>query len=200
MKNGSGICVYITEICKNTQISELFSEERNAEIQSTKNERIRLEKYSAFKLLERAVFEELAIDAREAGIYKNENGRWTGRDFDFSISHTDGAVAVVVSKESVGIDIERVSYKRHASLAKKYLNQAEFDEYSALCDEEQEVYFLKKWTAKEAFFKAKNEPQFVPSKVNPTDADASVMTADFFGGKYVLALSPKNEKITVKTV
>ena len=162
-----GVAVYISKIEDNTVIEKLFSEERSREIEETRNARAGLEKYSVFKLLEKAVSEELGISPNEAKIYKNENRRWTSRLFDFSLSHSKCAVAVALSEKPIGIDLEVLCGKDRTGLAKKYFSPLEYAEYEALRGEEKEIYFLTKWTAKEALFKSKNEAQFIPSKVNP---------------------------------
>ena len=195
-----GVAVYISKIEDNTVMEKLFSEERNREIEEIRNERARLEKYSVFKLLEKAVSEELGISPNEAKIYKNENRRWTSPYFDFSLSHSKGAVAVAISGMRVGVDIEALTGNERTGVAKKYLSESEYAEYEALRGEEKEIYFLSKWTAKEALFKSKNEAQFLPSEVIAANEEVVTQTVDIDGEKYVLSVASENENIQIKTV
>ena len=195
-----GVAVYISKIEDNTVMEKLFSEERNREIEEIRNERARLEKYSVFKLLEKAVSEELGISPNEAKIYKNENRRWTSPYFDFSLSHSKGAVVVAISGMRVGVDIEALTGNERTGVAKKYLSESEYAEYEALRGEEKEIYFLSKWTAKEALFKSKNEAQFLPSEVIAANEEVVTQTVDIDGEKYVLSVASENENIQIKTV
>lgn len=59
----------------------------------------------------------------------------------FSVTHTDGLLAVAVSKQEVGIDAERPTTRRIDALK------------SRLAPEEQDEDFYELWTAKEAYVK-----------------------------------------------
>lgn len=195
-----GVIVYISKIREDTKITKLFTAERNTEIEATANARARLEKYSVFKLLELAVSEELKIDIEDAKIFKNQNGRWTSPYFDFSLSHSKNAVAVALSKKSVGVDIEALSGKNYTGLAKKYLSPAEYREYEVLSVDEKERYFLSKWTSKEALFKSKNEAQFLPRDVNAKGCDVLTQTMEIDRDKYVLSVASENKNIILKMI
>ena len=194
------VIVYISKIKENTVIEKLFSEERSREIEETRNARAGLEKYSVFKLLEKAVLEELGIAPKKAKIHKNENHRWTSPYFDFSLSHSRNVAAVALGEKYVGVDIEALFGNERAGLAKKYLSETEYTEYEALRGEEKEIYFLTKWTAKEALFKSRNEAQFIPSKVNPKSDEVLTQLVVIDGEKYVLSVASENKNIVIKTV
>ena len=196
----NGPVVYISKIPESISVTKLASEERNLEILKTSNERAKIEKYYAFRVLERAICKELDGSIEDLQIHKNENGRWMGRGLDFSLSHSVNAVAVALSPEPIGVDIEAAIGKSYGGLAKKYLCADEYREYEALSAEERELYFLSKWTAKEALFKSLNEGKFVPSRVNPKSSDTVCHVMNIDGEKYVLSVASKNKAIKLKTV
>lgn len=76
-----------------------------------------------------------------------------GLSFNFSDSGALGALAV--SREgALGVDIERVSERGHAALARRYFAPAEIAAFEALPEAEQAAAFYRVWTRKEAFLKA----------------------------------------------
>lgn len=73
-----------------------------------------------------------------------------GREaFQFSLSHTQGAVAVGVSGSPVGVDVERIR-PINSQLARRFFTQAE-QEYLAQGDAQ--ARFFEVWTRKEACVK-----------------------------------------------
>jgi len=79
-------------------------------------------------------------------------------EFGFlSISHTIDALAIIWSKEKVGIDIERYDRKIHSlELLKKFLNNPKTLEESYSDNEELRVKLLSMWVIKEALVKRDN--------------------------------------------
>jgi 4'-phosphopantetheinyl transferase len=74
------------------------------------------------------------------------------RNIKLSISHCEGAVAVVISDHEVGIDVERVrSYEREA--ARRILTEKEWSVLSKEKVNPDELFF-RYWTLKESYIKA----------------------------------------------
>ncbi|HSR04428.1 MAG TPA: 4'-phosphopantetheinyl transferase superfamily protein [Proteiniclasticum sp.] len=74
------------------------------------------------------------------------------RNIKLSISHCEGAVAVVISDHEVGIDVERVrSYEREA--ARRILTEKEWSVLSKEKENPDELFF-RYWTLKESYIKA----------------------------------------------
>jgi phosphopantetheinyl transferase len=74
----------------------------------------------------------------------------------FNVSHA-GALSVIGVTEShaaLGIDIEALRDRRHGSLPVRALSPLELDTLADTPPEQQEVLFLRYWTAKEAYAKA----------------------------------------------
>ena len=117
-------------------ISKIFDENRKKQ------------SYFASKLLEVA-FNENQVNYSH-GIFC-ENGEWKLRDSSayFSISHSLNIVVVGISKNRIGVDVEKID-KKVLALEKKY----NLDLEVGSIDEKIEEY-TKFWVNKEARFKAK---------------------------------------------
>ena len=70
----------------------------------------------------------------------------------FSLSHSNGIVALIVSKEEIGLDIELIKDVKD-NLAKKIMNDIEYNTYQSLNKESKKIYFFEVWTSKEAYIK-----------------------------------------------
>ena len=167
LSNTSPAYVFISEIPDNIEIEEVFCKKRDEEITKTANLTVKAEKYFVWRLLEYALSESYGIDITDVEFSKNENGRWTSSDFNFSLSHSDGVAAVAVSDTSVGIDIEPISTPRSDSFARRILSSLEYEEFLSIPSENREGYITKKWTQKEAVFKSQNLAKFIPRKTEP---------------------------------
>ena len=192
--------VYISVIPSISEIDSVFPPERDAEIKKTKNERLKREKYYVWRLLEYALTDALGIDIKAAKIKKNPNGRWCSQVCDFSLSHTDGAVAAAVSDSPIGVDIEAVREPRSSRFAHRILTETEKTEYSVLGKGEQTEYLIKRWTEKEAIFKLKNEEKFLPARTE-SDFDMSVMTDKFLfqDKEYIFSVAHQSDTVRIFT-
>ena len=106
----------------------------------------------AYLLLKRALHEEFGIDEQPLFDY-GEHGKplLVGHpDIHFNLSHCREAVACVVGRRPVGIDVESVrSY--HESVARYAMNEREMA--TILAAERPDVAFIRLWTQKEALLK-----------------------------------------------
>jgi 4'-phosphopantetheinyl transferase len=76
-------------------------------------------------------------------------------DWHFNLSHTHALVAVAVSRQPVGIDVENLSRQvPDLDIAKRYFSRREYQHIAATIPGEQARLFLYYWTLKEAFLKA----------------------------------------------
>jgi 4'-phosphopantetheinyl transferase len=77
-------------------------------------------------------------------------------DFDFNLSHTEGLVALVVARDvRVGIDVENRDKPVRLSVAQNYFSVVEIEELDALPADLRPERFLRLWTLKEAWLKAR---------------------------------------------
>lgn len=153
--------VYITKISGETT-TNVACEERNREIENTKNSKSKSEKYEVWKLLEKAIEEVYGVNAETVGFTKDKNGKWHCDKCEFSLSHSSGYAAVAVADFPIGIDIEKYDEKRFRRLGKRILTVSEAKEYELLKEDEQGEFLAKSWTKKEAALKKKGEAALCP--------------------------------------
>ena len=188
------IKIYVARLPQN-ECNELLScVERQNEINAISNERVRREKYYVWKLLEYAAKDSFAKDASNIRFVKSKNGKWSCKDFEFSISHSTEAIAVAVSDSSVGIDVERIRVKRSKKLAEYILTEEEYFEYSDVPDEKSEDFIVRKWCQKEAVFKMQNKARFKPSEIETAEYFCVTKAFDIGDEKYILAVATKRRQ------
>ena len=93
-----------------------------------------------------------AVFYKELQILYHSNGKpyLSDKSMHISISHTQSHVAIAISGEPIGIDIETKSRNAH-SAAKAYLQPQEIETVNSSKEPHKEA--LRLWTAKEAAFK-----------------------------------------------
>jgi len=145
------------------ELLPVYPNERQREIELTKNEKLKREKYCVWKLLEYAIRECFGKSIRELEFTKTEGGRWNTPFCEFSLSHTDGVVAVAISHSPVGVDVEAVKPIRSEKTVERVLSRDEYNHYKSLSESEREEFFLSVWTKKEAIFKSLHKEAFLPN-------------------------------------
>ena len=146
--------VYLAQI-PNGELRNVYPEERQAEIELTKNAKLKREKYYVWRLFEYALFESFGQNISELEFTKHKSGRWSTPFCEFSLSHTDGVVAVAISNEPVGVDIEVIKPRHNDKTAKRVMAEDEYGKYQSLSEAEREEFFFSVWTSKEAIFKSR---------------------------------------------
>lgn len=118
-----------------------------------KHKRGKIECAVAYLLLAALLQSETGLQQIDFSFVYNEHGKPyldSHLNYYFSISHCKSVVAVVLSDDEVGIDVEEIArYKE--SLARYVCNDEELNEISGSDDES--ASFIKLWTRKEAVFK-----------------------------------------------
>ena len=153
-------------------------DERKKEILDCRNVRLRIAKYSDWKLLEHAAQRSLSRDIRNEQFTKTPQGKWICGSFGFSFSHAGDFVAVAVSADPVGVDFEVVSEfeeKRGKGAAdgirRRFFTSGEKKRYP-----EDTEGFLACWTRKEAEFKKRGKGNFHPLLIDTSKDDHDVRT------------------------
>lgn len=157
--------LYISQLPSEDSFNKLYPPERDLEIVKTTHPLTKRQRYYVWKLLEYAFDRSFGIKINTLDMQKNENGKWICPSYKFSLSHSGNALAVVLSKKEVGVDIEKLLPPKSSKFAEKILSEAELQEYESVLPDEQTEYLIKKWTVKESVFKMLDEPVFSPSKV-----------------------------------
>ena len=129
------------------------------------NEQVKREKYFVWKLLEYALERSFGAKAEKLSFGVTDGGRWYTDGYEFSLSHSGDMLAVAVSREKVGIDVELLRTPASDKMADRILTDSEAAEYSALGDDERDRYLIGKWSAKEAVFKSLHEDTFHPAMI-----------------------------------
>lgn len=130
---------------------EAMSDERKKETLDLKPENKRSQKIAADMLCRQMIAEAEGIDPAGIIIKKSKDGKpYTENSaYKFSISHCGNLVVCAVSKNEIGVDIEKIRNVR-LKIAEKFACENEI----AYIGEKLERFF-EVWTLKEAFFKCK---------------------------------------------
>ncbi len=155
--------VFFCKLLPSTKES-VYPPQRQELIDKCRSERVRAEKYTSWKLLEYALKEVYDTDITKVQFYLGENGKWTCDKCYFSISHSDGIVAVAIDNQPVGIDIENMQNAKFTQkLANKILTDEEF--LSFINNGEKALHLCQYWCNKEALFKKCGIGVFVPQNI-----------------------------------
>jgi len=151
---------------KDTEKTGYFPAERLKEIDRVTDARLKTNRITSWNLLCFAIKSSYGINPEEVKFKKFPNGKWVADGLCFAITHTNGAVAVVVSDSPCGIDAENIGsfYKRCEDK-----NFAESFARRINCDSTEPDDLLKCWTAKESLYKQSDNDVFMPSEVEVTD-------------------------------
>ncbi len=155
---------------------------RKKEIDLIGNEDLKKQKINAWNLLLVALRDGMNLDTDKVKFKKTKYGKWTAKECKFSLSHTDGTVAVVVSNGACGIDIENLA---------KFKEKCEKDGFSTAfakkigADTTDPTDLLKIWTAKESVYKETGEGVFAPAEITLDGKNVKHLAI----GDYLLAVS-----------
>ena len=165
----------------------IFPPKRQAEIVACNSEKVRREKYFAWRLLLSAIEQRLGVDPRQLQFTKSENGKWLCDGVHFSLSHSDNLVCVALSNQPVGVDVEPIRTLKTQDFALKILSEQELAAYHATKENEQSAYLLRAWTRKESLFKRLDKSGFFSS--NPKDLQGFVVEKTLQVGDLSFALA-----------
>lgn len=153
------------------------------EIKKLKNSASIEQKRCAYGLLEYALTEYMGKKQSLSKIKKDKRGKPSLPNCFFSISHTNGMVAVAVSHRDIGVDIEEI--KEHSALSPTRNH--------VICEGESAESFLdvlSLWTKKEAIFKLDNAlDSFIPAKINTNLYPTKTVKLAFDGKEYLLSVA-----------
>lgn len=183
--------VYVAKIPDEIPQERLYPEARMQEIESCKSERVRREKYCAWKLLEYALNRSFGLCMQKIRFEKSENGKWTTENCFFSLSHCDGVAAVAVSRREVGVDVEKIA-DRMEKIKRKFLTEDELCQYDE--QEDKSLYLAEKWTQKESVFKLQGGKTFSPNEIRADEYKTHTVRLKDFDG-YVLSVAADEIKL-----
>ncbi|UUD36938.1 4'-phosphopantetheinyl transferase psf-1 [Mycoplasmopsis californica] len=184
--------VYLSNVNREIDLDKIYSETRKQEINNTSNIDVKSSKYSGWLLLQKAVKEVLNLDPSKINFTKDINNKWICKEFYFSLSHTNKFVAVAVSDQRVGIDIEEIKTV-YVNISQRILTSEELEEFTLLSQEKRNDYLLEKWTQKEALFKYGHNSIFEAKKLD-TITNQNLLSTQILNNNLVLSICSKNSK------
>ncbi|MBE6534249.1 MAG: 4'-phosphopantetheinyl transferase superfamily protein, partial [Ruminococcaceae bacterium] len=124
---------------------------------------------------------------------KGKNRKWSCEGFEFSLSHSGEALAVVISDRAVGVDVERIRVRDVNRMAEYMLTESERAEYENVFDNERVEWLIRKWCQKEAIFKSFDEEIFAPKRIETAEFFTLVTDFELENEKYILAVASQFE-------
>ena len=180
--------VFIATLPPQNSENELYPKERKQEIETCSNERVKRQKYYVWKLLEYALQRSFGLKIQNLTFTKQRNGKWTCPNCCFSLSHSENALAVAVSRQSVGVDIERIA-KAKEGFIQKVLDKEEARLLKDVPNERRDEFLIGKWTEKESIFKAGEELRFQPAKIHTAKHSKTGKKITVAGEEYMLSVA-----------
>lgn len=169
--------IYIAKLPEDILIKPVSCAEREKEIQRTHNSELKKARFFDWQVLMYAANRSFGLNGEKLTYKKSSNGRWSCDQFFFSLTHTEGAVAVAVSNGKVGIDMENISafnkksYSDAASVSRLLRRISTQREENSAADND----FITLWLKKESIFKCCGE-RFSPREIESSDHKTEVYT------------------------
>ena len=145
------IKVYLAKM-PDSKIENLHSKERMEEINLTKSESVKKEKYWVWKVLEKAIEYE-NFSPKEVNFYKDGFGKWKSSNLEFSLTHSGDFVGVAISDTPVGIDLQKLVLTNPDKFANRFLNENDLAKYLAVTESEKIAFLISHWAKLESAFK-----------------------------------------------
>ena len=183
--------VYIARLPLDEPVGEVECKARREEIAAVSNERVKREKYFVWKLLCYGLERSFGLRGKKLDFSKESFGGWSVSGHYLSISHSENALAVAVSRDAVGIDVELLHTPRSERMAEHIMNDGELSAFEGVTPDKKEEHLIEIWTAKEAIFKSKGEPTFIPSRIDTLCATFKSGSIDIDGEKYIWSVATK---------
>lgn len=133
------------------------SEERKARVNGFWNLEDKKRCLLSELLMKKAYFEKLAMPLNQIKINYNLYHKpfFAGsKNFEFNVSHSDSYVVFALSKNTIGIDIEKIK-KINFNIAKRFYTEKEYKSIISLPTYTERLHhFYTLWTLKESYVKA----------------------------------------------
>ncbi len=186
MKNK--VFVYYSPLINVEKDIKVYPKERELEILSCTSKKVISEKYTAWKLLEIALKEQFNTDIEKVNFEKQANGKWIMDKGYFSITHSNGIVMVALSRNPVGIDLEK-PIKLSKRLPLRLLTEKELATFNGLNEQEKEIYISNIWTKKESIFKFLGKGSFSPKNIETENYFTVTKNLTLFNEKFLSSIT-----------
>lgn len=192
------VYVYISQFPFAVEDKTILPPERAAEIESCSNQDVRLSKFYAWKLLENALMRTFGLQIGELNIKCTLNGKWECPECHFSLSHSGHFVAVALSHNPVGVDIEKCNKDRFThSLAQRIVTDCEWGMIASLEESARSTALNALWTKKEAIFKLVGGDTFQPKRIQTSKFNCLTKSFMCKGQSYFITVASKDAEQTV---
>lgn len=163
---------------------------RLEKIKNSKNNLFIKEQLGSHLLLNDVLENTWFKDTNQIEYYYNENGKpyIKGSNIYFSLSHSNGIVALTISKEEIGLDIELIKDVKD-NLARRIMNDEEYMIYQNLDKQNKKVYFFEVWTSKEAYIKKLGTKITLNPSNIMIDEDILLKHTNISGNEYMIAVT-----------
>ena len=156
---------------------KILNEEELQHFRKFRQEKDRVAYIAAHALLRCALAQRLSVPPASLTFERDRRGKPVlripeNRKIDFSLSHTDGMVAVALSeKGSVGVDIEVIDHRNipQDDLQAYGMTSEEMMQLALLPEPERDALFIGLWTAREAVAKAEGRGVSLPFSLITVD-------------------------------
>lgn len=169
---------------------EVLPKAREEEIAGCQSDKVKTEKFYAWKLLEEVLAEKFGRSISDT-YFDKTIGKWKMNELHLSISHSFDVVAIAVSTEPIGVDVELLNDERFAKLKQeKILGECEQSgDWSP-----KDLCIL--WSQKEAVFKTLDKASFVPREMRVNDGVQSQLL-DIDGREFVLSVASDCHAVSI---
>lgn len=159
------------------------------------NQDVKREKYFVWKLLEYALERSFGAKGTNLDFERDTSGRWYTDGYEFSLSHSGDMLAVAVSREKIGVDVELLSCPSSDKMADRILTKDEMGEYSTLAFDKRDRYIIQMWSSKEAVFKSLHDDVFRPSRITVAEHSPRCGEISHDNKVYLWSVATKNPEI-----
>ncbi len=189
-KRPQALDVYLACVPDDVEYKTLHPKERDTEVCSVKNDEVKKHKYCAWRLLEYALEHTFGYDIKKLDLTKTLCGKWICPSCEFSISHSGKIVAVALSRNPVGVDVQVEKTIVSSTFAQRMLTEKEQEALVSLDnDKERSEELLRLWTKKESIFKSLNSDRYIPAEIETSEYNAYEEALEMGGEKYYLSVS-----------
>lgn len=184
------INVLVAEIPETIE-GQIRCKQRIEEINSCKSQAVKKQKLFAWLTLEKLAHN-LGFLIDDISFFKDEGGKWFCNEFHFSISHSHNYVAVAISNNSVGLDLQKVVEVDSKRLAQKILTNEEILKFSSLDSKTANSFIIEKWTQKESIYKLFGTQRLSFKDIDCTNYNLYTSELTLNGEAYKLAVASQS--------
>lgn len=167
---------------------------RQKEIDNLSSPLSKNQKYYVWQLLCYALKQTFDNKVSQKDLTKNADGKWICPYCHLSLSHSGLVVAVALSSEPVGIDVQKVR-SITPKLTQRILTQDQVEQYQTLSNTEQQKYVISNWCKRESIFKAVGG-NLLSKQLLDTNLITTEKTFDYLNEEYVLSVAySKGKKV-----